>query len=152
MTVEQEQGSEQTAEVARLRLDPSDLRAVTSFEDAARLLAEHGVAVADATTEIGDGFTLLDDKSALLNVPFLALQWTFAAGDFGPDSEFVVMRVLTSNGDKFIITDGGTGLYQQVRDYYDRTGSDGGLLVRRGLRKSEYDNEHGHGVTFYLNV
>lgn len=134
------------------RFDPQDLRSIQSFEDAQRLIAEAlgGETLADATYEIGDGFTMLDDKNALLNVPFVAVQWAFTPGDYG--AEYVIMRVLTERGDKYVIVDGGTGICDQMREYTRRTKRNAGLLVKRGLRKSEYDNEFGHGVTFYLNV
>lgn len=132
------------------RFDPNDLRSLVSFEDAKRLLTEAFGEIADATTEIGDGFTMLDDKDALLNVPLILVHWTFAPGDYG--KEFVVARAMTERGDKYIITDGGTGLAVQLSEYTKRTGKNGGLLVERGLRKSDYVNEFGAGTTHYLNV
>src|SRR4051812_3384428 len=104
-----------------MKFDPNDLRSLSSFADAQRLLADTlGVeAIPDATYEIGDGFTMLDDKIALLNVPFIAVHWTFAPGDFG--AEFVIMRLITETGDKHIIVDGGTGICEQMREYTVRT-------------------------------
>lgn len=131
--------------------DPDDLRSIASFQDAVRLIeTEMGGTLIDASQEIGDGFTMLDDKDKLINVPFVALQWRFTPGDFG--KQYVIMRVVTESGDKYVITDGGTGLAQQMASFTERTKRTGGLLVKRGLRKSEYDNEFGHGVTHYLNV
>lgn len=149
--------TEHTSEIAlsnpenATRFDPADLRAISSFRDAQALIeAQMGTSLADATTEIGDGFTMLDDKDALLNVPFIAVHWTFAPGDYG--QEFVIMRVLTERGDKYIIVDGGTGVCQQMREFTTEHRRNAGLLVPRGLRKSEYVNEFGPGTTHYLNV
>ena len=140
----------------RLAFDPNDLRAIASFDDAQRLLADARIELRDASTEIGDGFTLLEDKDTLINVPFIALQWSFVQGDFvnddGEKTEFIVMRLVTGDGRKVVLTDGGTGIAEQIRSYEARTGNTGGLIVQRGLRKSEYENEHGAGVTHYLNV
>lgn len=132
------------------RFDPNDLRSLVTFEDATRLLTEAFGEIADATTEIGDGFTMLDDKDTLINVPLILLHWTFAPGDFG--KEFVIARAMTDRGDKVILTDGGTGLSVQLSEYTKRTGKNGGLLCPRGLRKSDYVNEFGAGTTHYLNV
>lgn len=136
---------------AKPMASPDDLRAISSIDDAIALVqAQLGATVYDATEAIGDGFTMLDDKDRLLSIPFFAVSWTFAPGDFG--AEYLIMRVVTDRGEKYVVTDGGTGLCDQVRSFTERTGSTNGLLVRRGLRKSEYDNEFGHGVTYYLNV
>lgn len=130
---------------------PDDLREIRSIDDAMALVqSQLGATVYDATEAIGDGFSMLDDKDRLLGIPFFAVSWTFAPGDFG--TEYLIMRVVTDRDEKFVVTDGGTGLCEQVRSFTNRTGQTAGLLVRRGLRKSEYDNEFGHGTTYYLNV
>jgi hypothetical protein len=137
-----------------VKFDPNDLRAMSSFEDAQRILSSYlgaeDAPLVDASYEIGDGFTMLDNKDALLDVPFIAVQWRFAPGDYG--QEFVIMRVLTQSGDKFVVVDGGTGICDQMRQYTQRTKRTVGMLVPRGLRKSEYTNEFGPGTTHYLNV
>lgn len=152
-----------TQEVAkRQTFDPIALRSLSTLEDARRLIVEQMGGIVDATTEIGDGFTMVDDKKSLLNTPMLIIAWVFAAGDFG--DEFVVVRAMTERGDKVIFTDGSTGISRQLREYEDRTGRAGGMMVPRGLRVSEYDTDangqptsdptmaEGRGATFYLNV
>jgi hypothetical protein len=136
---------------------PNDLRNIESFQDALRLLEGSGISVEDATEVIGDGFEMLDDKTKLVDQPFVILAWLFAPGDYkdeqtGETSEFCIMRLVTGEGKKYVVTDGSTGLSAQLRDYEQRTGKMGGLIVRRGLRRSDYENEHGPGTTFYLNV
>jgi len=143
---------------AQPMINPETLRTISSFEDAAILAQETWGDVADASKEIGDGFLMLENKDLLIDKQFIALGWLFTPGDYGTD--FLIMRVVTRdpitvNGEsvnKFIVTDGGTGLCQQVKEYQTRTERNGGLLVARGLRKSDYENEFGPGTTHYLNV
>lgn len=121
-----------------------DLRAVTSIEDALQLAArEHG-GVVEASGEVGDGFTLLDkdEKMRLVGVPLLFLEWQFNPGDYG--GNFVSARVFQFGeqggiAGRFIINDGSTGIYETLREYTERTGRTGGLLVKRGLRASTYN-------------
>lgn len=132
-------------------LSTQDLRSITSFEDAQRLLADRGLTLRDATHELGDGFKMLEDKNGLLGTPFILIGWGWAEGDY--KNRYVIARVVTSAGDKYIITDGGTGICAQMKDYEESLkGGHDPLMVSRGLRKSEYVNEHGAGVTFYLSV
>lgn len=124
-----------------------ELSGISSWDDAMRLAqAEYGTIVT-ADTEIGDGFRLADedDKKWLVGVPLFLLEWTFRAGDFAED--YVSIRAISQNPDgastKWIINDGGTGICRDLRDFSQKTGRFGGLLVRNGLRVSEYmvDNE-----------
>jgi len=113
---------------------------------------------ADAVV-IVDDFVKLDDKSRLINVPFFARKWWFTEGDMG---EFAVVQcvlsrpIMTPTGEtsKVIVTDGSTGIHSQLRETTKRTGKTTGLLVRNGLRVSQYtaDTEEGpkNAETFYL--
>lgn len=139
-----------------------ELRNIGSFDDAMALLNEKlGAEIYDASTEIGDGFDMLENKDKLLENAFVAVSWSFSeSADFrdenGNPSKFVVMRVVTSRGEKFIITDGSTGICRQMLNFTARTGKLSGLVVKGGLRKSTYKTEiRGEvtpGVTYYLNV
>lgn len=141
--------------------EAADLRAISNYEDALRLLQDKGIDLRDAATEIGDGFIILDNKDELLDKPFVILHATFGAGDFG--SEFCIMRVVSASG-KYIVTDGGTGINAQLRAYVEEKGSATALVCQRGLRKSVYDTDAsgqptkdpnlfaGKGTTYYLNV
>lgn len=143
-------------------LRPEELREVTTWDDAEKYLIDVFGDVRDASEDIGDGYTLLPDKTdkdLLVGVPLMVMGFTFSPGDFG--AEFCTMRVMTKtpitiNGEqtnRIIVNDGGTGLAQQLRQWSnDHDGRMGGLKAMRGLRKSEYDNEFGHGTTHYLNV
>lgn len=142
--------TDNTPDISRQSFNPNELREIQSFEDATRLLAAEGIGIYDAADEIGDGFSMLDDKNSLVDVPLILVSWLFAKGDY--DADYCIARCVTAEGKKFVITDGGTGFAAQIRDYEARTGRTAGLLVKRGLRRSDYVNEHGAGTTYYLNV
>lgn len=123
------------------RINPAQYREISSFEDALRLAQEQYGEVEAASSAIGDGFALLttDQKVQLIGVPCVFLSWSFAASEVGERGEFVTVRVVTEDGRKVVVNDGSTGIYQQLKDYTTETnGRDGGLIVRRGLRKSDY--------------
>lgn len=113
---------------------------------------------ADAVS-VTDDFVKLDDKSKLINVPFFARKWWMTNGEMG---EFAVVQcvtktpIRTDSGEtsKVIITDGSTGIYKQLREVTKRTGKNTSLLVRNGLRVSQYtaDTEQGpkQAETYYL--
>jgi hypothetical protein len=125
---------------------------VETWEQVAQLPAD--------TVVIVDDFVKLDDKSKLINVPFFARKWWFSDGDMG---EFAAVQCVTQypintgSGEtrKVIITDGSTGIFRQLRDVTKRTeGKTSSLLVRNGLRVSQYTVETDEGIknaeTYYL--
>ena len=138
-------------DVATARISADDLRNITSFEDAARLAAEqNGGELFVASEELGDGFALLENKDQLIDVPLVIMDWSFHEGDHG---EFVSAHVVTRPGDKFIVNDGSTGIYAQLRAFSDARGKFGGLAVNRGLRRSDYTHPvHGPATTYYLST
>lgn len=140
-----------------------EMRQIASFQDVQDLFAAHGITVVDAAEEIGDGFALVenDQKSRFEKREMMILGWSFSEGDFkredGTKSEFVAIRFVspepTGGFGKYVITDGGSGIYQQLREYTDRTGVVAGLYVKKGLRSSRYANEYSDdAVTFYLDL
>ena len=135
--------------------DVTELRGISSFEDALALVQERMGETVHAEKELGTGFKVLNgsDKDRLLGVSFIILSMDFNVGDQGP---FVSFLCVTENGGKFIVNDGSTGIYKTLDEYSLRGGKPGGLLVNGGLRKSEYDKEiegkMTKAVTYYLNV
>lgn len=135
-------GKGQSQEVARVGFTDDQLRGITSFDDAVSLAAEQHGAVVAASDELGNGFAVLDDESKgrIVGVPLMLLEWSFNAGDYGED--FVSIRAVAffdGRGiEKVVINDGGTGIRQQLKDYQDRTGKTGGMIVKNGLRESQY--------------
>lgn len=130
-----------------------------AFNDALSLAAEvYGEsAVQLASDAIGDGFALTDNKDQFIGAEMIFLKWIFSEGDFidaqtGEKRGFVSARVVTRAG-KFVINDGGSGIYEQLRMFtQDREGQQGGLVARKGLRRSDYVNEYGNATTFYIDT
>jgi hypothetical protein len=148
-------------EVQIPKYSDEELLSVQSFEDAYALAVqyygEENLVRADET--IGNGFRLLANKDTLVDTPLILLGWRFNPGDFG---EFVTMMVVTKDGRKFVVNDGGTGICQQLATYTNATGRHGGMLVANGFTRSDYevelpDPKSGDMVktkasTYYLNT
>jgi hypothetical protein len=137
--------NKQTGEIVQTseRLDDDTLRGIGSFDDALRVMQESGdVVVADA--ELGNGFSIADDavKDRLIKVPLAILSWDFHQGEYGNPEDgsdmFVSAVVVTQAGEKYIVNDGSTGIRKQLQEYSKRTGRKSNMVVRNGLRKSEY--------------
>lgn len=128
----------------------NDLREVT-FADLAKMQG-----VANAADLLGDGFTLLPDKNKLVDVQFIIVGCKFVAGDYG--SEFAVLRVVTANNERLVVTDGSTGIRDQMRAYLDKVKDSGTVpaaLFVNGLRRSDYAYQDADGkatpaTTYYL--
>lgn len=133
------------------------LAEITSFDDALALLTEvYGEnAVAVASEVMGDGFAMLTDKDKLIGVAFVAVSWNFSIGDHG---EFVAMKVVTVENKKLIVIDGSTtGICAQMSEYSAKTGKYHGLVVKNGLRRSDYTYTDEQGketpaTTYYLDL
>jgi len=129
-------------------------REIESFEEVAELLADPS-----ADVLVVDDYQKLDDKSQLINVPFFINRWWFTEGDMG---EFAVLRCITSRpvrtgaGEttKVVISDGSTGIHDQLKKVTLKTQKTAALMVRHGLRVSQYtaDTDSGPKMaeTFYL--
>lgn len=117
-------------------LTDDDLRNVTSFSDALETFKERDVSPVRSTDELGNGFIRTDKKSQFVGVPLMFVQWEFRAGD--QSVEYVEANIITRDNGRYTITDGGTGIYAQLRAYSDRTGIHNGMLAEEGLTSSEY--------------
>lgn len=145
--------NKQTGEVVQTssRLDDDTLRDIGSFDDALAAMRDTGEDVVLADAELGNGFSIADDrvKDRLIKVPLAVLSWDFNKGEYGnPEDgsdEFVSAMVVTQTGEKFVINDGSTGIRKQLQEYTKRTGRQSNMVVRNGLRKSDYfiDKETG---------
>lgn len=142
---------------SELEIPDAGAREVTSWDEVAELLGDPATA---GDVLILDDYVKLDDKNQLVNVPFFINRWWFAEGDMGP---FAVVRAVasrkvhtgvTGETDKVIVTDGSTGIYSQLRELTKRTGKTGPMMIRHGLRVSQYTAETESGPkqaeTFYL--
>lgn len=135
--------------------DVTELRGISSFEEALALVQEKMGDTVNAEKELGTGFRVLNgpDKDRLLGVTFIILSMDFNNGDQG---DFVSFLCVTEEGNKYIVNDGSTGIFKTLDEYRLRGGKPGALLVNGGLRKSEYEKEvegkMTKAVTYYLNV
>lgn len=128
------------------------LAAIESFTDAVEIARETYGNLLHAADVLGNGFTLVDNKENLIGVPFIVLTWRKAHGDHG---DYVAAYVVTEDGRKCVITDGSTGIAAQLLTLQERTGVNGGILVRKGLRKSTYPHPtepDKTATTFYLDT
>lgn len=144
-------------------LDDESLSAVTSIEDVKQLLSDHGL-VLESTDQYGIGFHILKNKDQLVGEPFAILEWRFNASDLN-EGGFVSALCVSAKGDKFVVNDGGVGIYEQLKMVTAQRTKKGhahpqaALFVAEGLTRSDYDtvvNVNGKdqtikGTTFYLS-
>ena len=145
-----------TGEITKRPFSDDELRNIESLDSLRALLGDK----IGQATDLGSGFAVLDsdDKRRLVGVPLMFVFWTFNDGDNG---EFVSAHVVQFdragkiNG-KFIINDGSTGILAQLKEYSERTGSQRGLFVEKGLRASDYrveiDGKEQPATTFYIDT
>jgi hypothetical protein len=142
--------------------DATVLRDLESFDDCWNLLEQEYGSIEDANKVIGIGFTPLtkEGKSRLVGEPFVIVHAMFPESREHKDPttgewlHYAVLHIMTKDGRKYMVSDGGVGIYPQVEEWAVRTGRSGGLFVGAGLRESEYDlpDGSGKGKTFYLAV
>lgn len=134
----------------------AQLREIGSLEDALKLAEDVGAEVTLAE-ELGDGFTLIEDKNSLVGKKMVLISWTFSEGDFG--NEFASIRAVVAhdNGssDKIVFNDGSTGVCAQLRELTDR-GKTSFLYAPKGLRRSDYeaivDGKRTRATTYYVDT
>lgn len=118
-----------------------------------------------ATEEVFDSGVERRNKELLLGAPFLITGLEFASGKNGP---YVGVEAVDTNGEVFSFADGSTGVYKQLighlvakgvlpegttKDNPPEPASFGNvrLVIKRGLRKSEYEADNGKpAVTYYI--
>lgn len=138
-------------------IEESDLRNIKSLDDALALMDSFDGA--EDFSDYGSGFEVIDNKDVLIGVPFLAMEWRFTRSkQYG--GEFVSILTITKDGVKGIVNDGSTGICAQMRRVTDeriaagRRNPQTGLVVSRGLRRSDYTTEvNGNSIeasTYYL--
>ena|SRR5690242_14500122 len=143
--------------------DEDALRDGATFDYYVQLAQDVHGEIVEAGHVLGDGFTLINNKGLLVDVPFLAMEWTFRDGDFGRPyvSVRVVARMPGGAIGKYIFNDGSTGIADQLAKYTKKSGRMGGLMVRQGLRASDYEVELPDGkggtvmspaTTYYLDT
>lgn len=125
-----------------------EIEAVKSFGDAVDLANSRG-GIIDGK-DLGIGLEVIEDKGQLCGVEMVLLQWTFNTGDFG---DFVSVTAVTKDNRKVVFNDGSTGILAQMHKISE-SGKTGNIYLRKGLRKSVYDNPNGEGksTTYYLAI
>jgi len=140
-------------------LTDQEMYELVNFDDIYEALLSKGEVGSSA--ELGDGYTMLEDKNKLVDVPTLFVQWKFITSDkYGDESEFVVAHVATKEAGvtrRFVIVDGSTGINTQLRTYTNRNqGRQSGMLSVKGLRRSDYkvevEGKFIEATTFYINT
>lgn len=118
------------------------LHDMTSWDSAVQALQDSGVTI-ESISDYGTGFAVVD-KSRLVQVPFIIVEWRFNKSLMSDDG-FVSAAVVTKNGDKWVINDGSTGIRQQLQAVTRRrlanksASPQAGLMVPAGLTRSDYD-------------
>jgi hypothetical protein len=90
-------------------------------------------------------------KERLIGVPFIITRMTFHKDDQG--RKYVFVQVKTQDNENLSFTDGSTGVMAQLVSHWRKSGGQTtGILIRNGLRKSEYTHkETGQpATTFYI--
>lgn len=144
--------------ISRVEFDDDALSAIQSFDDALALLADDGVVIQHASDVIGNGFAILKDKGILCNVETMLLGWSFNGGENGGFvSAYAVAKMPGMKVPaKFVVNDGGSGIYKQLLAFTKKTGVQKGMHLAHGLTRSDYtkeiDGEERPAVTFYLDT
>ena len=147
--------------VAEFNVAPlTEIAVPENFAQALDILASAGVEVSDASVDMADDFPEIA-KEKLVNRPFLMLGWTVSDPETSENGQYVVVRGITSEGQRFRFADGSTGIFRQLaRLTYERVqnGSatpNAGLLCPNGLSRSDYttmiDGKPTKATTFYVN-
>lgn len=94
------------------------------------------LATAGSADELGTGFRTLKEKNQLIGVPFIIVNYRFFEGDKG---HFTAVFLVTEDGRKLMLTDGSTGIRDQLEKW---TALNGGrmraMAAQKGLRVSTY--------------
>lgn len=133
-------------------LSSNELASINSFDDALSIINEKMGGQVAEVSDLGDGFSVLENKETLIGTPFIIVQSVFRDGDYGP---YVSCHVVTQDGRKLILNDGSTGVRDQIAMLWERKPEMKGrpIVCRKGLRKSTYNHpQHGPSTTFYLDT
>lgn len=125
----------QSSEIATAdkRLSDDTLRSIETFADAIDAVSQAGIGAVDISSELGNGFTVVPNKDILVGKAFFIVGMRQTEGDHG---SFSILEIVTKDDEKYILTDGGTGIHAQVTDLI-ASGKTAGL-VKGGLSRSDY--------------
>lgn len=145
-------------DIGKEALTDEMLSSVNGIEDVDAYLAQFG-AEAEDFAEYGTGFVPVPDKMRLVGTRFVILAWRFGEGDHGG---YVRAAIVDEYGKRWLLSDGGKGIYRQLRRVTRLRVQRGsavsqvGLACKGGLSVSSYDyvDEAGRSIptqTFYLS-
>lgn len=121
--------------------DDAQLSSIKDMDSA--LAALGSVTEVEDWADYGSGFDILENKDNLIGVPFVILEWRFTKSKQF-DATFVSCVVVDEKNNKHIVNDGSTGICRQLegvtkmRIERDKAYPQTGLVVRNGLRRSDY--------------
>ena len=167
MTETQSENSQEIAVNTPAVFDDLALARIKTFDDVFSAFQNANVQP-EQIADYGTGFTVLDDKDRLIGVPFVAVQWRFNyskeyADGNGEPLEFVTVTLMTKHSEKFLINDGGSGIYRQLKRVTALRMDDGhptpqaGMFCADGLTVSRYPytdpvtGKKSTAETFYLS-
>lgn len=133
-----------------------------TWDDLRALLSHSGIDVGIAADELADEWPQVEKKT-LINKTLMLATWTISEpgkGDF--EGQFIVVRGMTKDGQRFSFADGSTGIYRQLVRLTETRVKNGaatpnaGLYVPGGLTVSEYEHTDEKGKktkaqTYYLS-
>lgn len=160
-----------STEIEIHRFDSDSLAGITDFQSAIQLaIDEFGLDQIIDSTTIGDGFRLIstEDKGTLVGVPFIILDIRVGY-DIPTSRHYCVLRLVTSDSRKIIVSDGSTGIYRDLCNTFgaNRNGDDdvelnwsrkpfAPVLVKAGLTRSDYvtsvNGKNVSATTYYLGT
>jgi hypothetical protein len=104
----------------------------TTFAEARAKVAEVGEA------ELKGSIFPVVNKELLIGVPMMILNFQWNVDD-KTGNEFVSLHVITDKDERWTVNDGGTGIYQQMKQWeHDIPDRKTMIDIPNGLRKSEY--------------
>lgn len=155
-----------TTELVISGMDEATINRVASFQEALETAAQVTGFTQEDLVYQASGYPLLEDKDALLGVPFIIMEAKFSESKKyrngeGIGNRFVILYVVTQADEKWTVTDGSTGIASQVetliaeREEKGIMPSNQAILVKNGLTRSDYEyaDEKGNvsnAHTYYL--
>lgn len=153
-----------TQELVVSGVDEATINRIDSFQAAFAAFSATDLKQEDMLYQASP-YPLLEDKNTLVGVPFIITQVKWGESKKfvrnGESARFVILYIVTEGDELWTVTDGSTGIADQVQTLVaDRQSrgvipADQGIYVKNGLTRSDYDytDEKGNvspATTFYL--
>lgn len=129
-----------------LVLGQSEINTIVTFEEAIARAAAAAEVTTDELVTVASPWRAIDDmggKDYLLSKPFFIVDASFNK-DRETERWYVVLHIVTQANEMFYVTDGSTGIKDQMLSIIGQRKSDQhptpfeGFTIANGLRKSEY--------------